>query len=228
MAEGNWIDIIRVNWHFNKEAYTDLSFGFDSGIYWYLSVLWKFILGFVIGRRRLLQESGKHLNFFRMIFPWALGVGLLGNGLMLAYMIINQEWLGIADGPAALLMIPVELGMFALSVAYLCGLILLYDNKKWRSRLHLLAPVGRMALTNYLSQSFLLVALFYGVGLGLLGKVGAAACLLISILFFGVQIILSRWWLNRFRFGPFEWLWRCLTYGKVLPLKHVGALTSQD
>jgi uncharacterized protein len=106
-------------------------------------------------------------------------------------------------------------------MAYLCGLVLLYQRPKWQSWLRLLAPVGRMALTNYLSQSFLFVALFYGVGLGLIGKIGAAACLLISIIFFGIQIIVSRWWVRNFRFGPFEWIWRSLTYGMIQPFRIV-------
>jgi uncharacterized protein len=221
MREGNWTDIIRLNWNFNKSEYSNLSFGFDSSIYWYLSVLWKFLLGFLIGRKLLLQESWKHLDFFRRIFPWALGIGLLGNGFMLVFTIIYQEWIGDTSGVTTLLLIPVEIGMFALSMAYLCGLVLLYQRPKWQSWLRLLAPVGRMALTNYLSQSFLFVALFYGVGLGLIGKIGAAACLLISIIFFGIQIIVSRWWVRNFRFGPFEWIWRSLTYGMIQPFRIV-------
>jgi uncharacterized protein len=227
MSKGNWADIFQLNWNFNKVEYTNPSFSFDSVIYWYFSVFWKFLLGFLIGRKLILQDSWKHLNFFRKLFPWALGIGLFGIGFMLYYLIIHQEWVGETSGVNTLLMIPAEIGMFALSMAYLCGLVLLYQFPKWKDWLQLLAPVGRMALTNYLTQSLLLITLFYGVGVGLIGKVGAAACLLISIVFFGIQIFVSRWWLKHFRFGPFEWLWRSLTYGKIQSFKIVETTTGK-
>ena len=106
-------------------------------------------------------------------------------------------------------------------MAYLCGLVLLYQRSGWRRWLALLAPVGRMALTNYLSQSVFLVVLFYGVGFGLLGKIGSAACVLICLVLFALQIVVSGWWLNRFRFGPTEWVWRSLTYGHRQPMRRI-------
>jgi uncharacterized protein len=74
-----------------------------------------------------------------------------------------------------------------------------------------------MALTNYLLQSVIMVILFYGVGFNLLGKVGASIVVAICFTVFGVQILLSKWWLARYRFGPMEWVWRCLTYGRIQP-----------
>ena len=80
--------------------------------------------------------------------------------------------------------------------------------------------VGRTALTNYLSQSLICVALFrithlYGVW-------GPAWDLLPTVILFAVQIVISNWWLQRFQFGPMEWLWRGMTYGSLPPLKRVG------
>jgi uncharacterized protein len=108
--------------------------------------------------------------------------------------------------------------MLALSLAYVAGLVLLFHDPRFRNGLRLLAPVGRMALTNYLSQSVALVLLLYGVGLGLLGKVGVAAFVGLCLPIYGLQVALSGWWLKRFRFGPAEWLWRSLTYGKLQPM----------
>jgi uncharacterized protein len=71
-----------------------------------------------------------------------------------------------------------------------------------------------MPLTNYLMQTLIATALFYGWGLGLWGKVGPALDLVLAIgIFFAVQVPLSKWWLRRFEMGPMEWLWRKLTYG---------------
>jgi uncharacterized protein len=83
-----------------------------------------------------------------------------------------------------------------------------------------LAPVGRMALTNYLTQTLLHLFIFYGfMGLGLMGRVGTSLCVPIALAIFTLQILYSRWWLARFRFGPCEWAWRTLTYGRRQPMR---------
>ena len=96
-----------------------------------------------------------------------------------------------------------------MSVSSLSVLVLLFHRSiAWRQRLQHLAPVGRMALTSYLTQSLQYLLPFSGVGLGLYGDVGPAICLLFAILIFSAQMVVSRWWLTRYRFGPAEWLWR--------------------
>ncbi|MGA8205646.1 MAG: DUF418 domain-containing protein [Woeseiaceae bacterium] len=219
LMSGNWSDVVRINWAVVTQDYMNRSLGFDGTLYLYFSVLWKFLLGFVMGRRMLLQDWRKHLAFFRRLFLWALPIGLAGNALMLFLLIHYHQWIGNMRSPRALAMIPIEIGMFALSMAYLSGIVLLYTRPAWQKRLVYLAPVGRMALTNYLSQSVFLVVLFYGVGFGLLGKVGAAACVVLCILLFALQIGVSNWWLRRARFGPAEWVWRSLTYGRLQPFR---------
>jgi uncharacterized protein len=72
-----------------------------------------------------------------------------------------------------------------------------------------------MALTNYLMHSLVMTFLYNGYGLGLYGKVGPALASLHCLVLFALQLILSPWWLARHRFGPVEWLWRRLTYGRV-------------
>jgi uncharacterized protein len=86
------------------------------------------------------------------------------------------------------------------------------------SRLPGFAAVGRMALTNYLMQSVILGFVFYGYGLGLFGRLGAAWGAFIAIMLYATQLLFSRFWLRRFRFGPFEWIWRSLSYGSRQPL----------
>lgn len=71
-----------------------------------------------------------------------------------------------------------------------------------------------MALSNYLLQSVVCTTLFYSYGFGLFGQVGPAAGVLLSCAIYALQIPLSVWWMRRFRFGPAEWLWRSLTYGR--------------
>lgn len=101
----------------------------------------------------------------------------------------------------------------ALGATYVCLLLLALQRvPTGHHPLRHLAPVGRMALTNYLAQSVLAALFFYGYGLGQYGRFGVATTLGFTVLVFGAQIAWSRWWLNRFTFGPMEWLWRTLTY----------------
>ncbi|MEA2832486.1 MAG: uncharacterized protein QOG66_688 [Methylobacteriaceae bacterium] len=81
------------------------------------------------------------------------------------------------------------------------------------------APLGRMAFTNYLLQSLIFGGMFYGYGLGLFGALGIASALALGGTVYVIQVVLSRWWLRRFRFGPVEWLWRTLMYGMVQPMR---------
>jgi uncharacterized protein len=220
LTSGYMTDVFRVNADFMRTEYAGLKFGFDTSLYWFVSVLWKFLVGFVIGRKMLLQNSSEHLSGFRRILPWVLLIGIAGN-LYLA----TATWFFDATIPNSdtladsLIWVAVEIGLFAFSVAYLAGLVISYQNPACRKGLAYLAPVGQMALTNYLLQSVVTVVLFYGVGFSLLGKVGASAIVAISFAVFGAQIFLSRWWLARYRFGPMEWLWRCLTYGRIQPFR---------
>ena len=82
-----------------------------------------------------------------------------------------------------------------------------------------LAAAGRMALTNYITQSLICSLIFYGHGLGLFERVGGPGQVAIVAGIWALQLAWSPWWLARYRFGPLEWLWRSLTYGKRQPMK---------
>ena len=105
----------------------------------------------------------------------------------------------------------------ALTVAYASGFALLYAGAA-RAVLRAFAPAGRMALTTYVSQTGIGIALFYGVGLGLRETVGQAACIAIAVAIFIAQSALAALWLRHFRFGPLEWCWRRATYGVPVPM----------
>lgn len=93
---------------------------------------------------------------------------------------------------------------------------------QWGGLAHLrlaLAAVGRTALTNYLLQTIIAVAIFYGHGLGLFGSVERTGQMLVVLAIWASQLLVSPLWLRYFRFGPFEWLWRSLTYWRLQPLR---------
>lgn len=85
------------------------------------------------------------------------------------------------------------------------------------------APLGRMAFTNYLAQSLIFGVVFYGYGFGLFGRLGASAALGFGVAVYIAQVVFSRWWLQRYNFGPVEWLWRSLMYGRPQPMKAATA-----
>ena len=78
----------------------------------------------------------------------------------------------------------------------------------------------------YLAQSALGIAVFYGIGLGVGPRFGLTGTLLVAIVLFALQTLASRWWLLHFRFGPAEWAWRSLTYGRRQPLRRRTVATA--
>jgi uncharacterized protein len=106
-----------------------------------------------------------------------------------------------------------------LSLAYTSSICLLWIKTNGQSWLRKLAPVGRMALTNYIMQTILSIFIYYNLGLGLGTKFGPVLSFPIAIGIYLLQVIYSNIWFRHFQYGPLEWIWRQLTYGKRLPLK---------
>lgn len=88
---------------------------------------------------------------------------------------------------------------------------------RWLTRR--LAAVGQMALTNYLLHTVICTTLFYGHGFGLFGSVNRMGQIGIVVAIWTVQLLASPWWLTHFYYGPMEWLWRTLTYGRLQPFR---------
>ena len=104
-----------------------------------------------------------------------------------------------------------------LAAGYAAFILRVLDAGLLRRACALAAAAGRMAFTNYLVQTLVFTTLFYGYGLGLMGEMGAATALAGGIAGYVLQCVASRMWLARFRFGPMEWAWRSLTYGRRQP-----------
>ena len=179
-------------------------------------VLAMFLLGLYAGKRGLVDDIGGNLSLYRRVFRWSLAVGVAAN---LAFVLFGLEASPVVPSGALLLsVIGFIIGAPALCLAYASGIMLLARQRAWRARLMVFAPVGRAALSNYLFQTLVCTTIFYSYGLGLYGQVGPAAGIVLTVAIFGVQVGLSRWWLGRFRYGPVEWLWRSLTYGRAQPM----------
>lgn len=112
-----------------------------------------------------------------------------------------------------------DIGRLALALGYI-GLVMLVCKSGILAWLRMgLARVGQMALTNYLSQSVICNVLFLGFGFGLAGELARHQIYYVVFAVWVLQFFFSIWWLQRFRFGPAEWLWRSLTYKNAQPLK---------
>jgi uncharacterized protein len=109
-----------------------------------------------------------------------------------------------------------------MSLGYIAAVILATRAAAFSRAVALLIPVGRMALTNYLLQTIICTTIFYGHGLGLFGRVQRIGQLGIVIAVWILLIIFSNVWMAHFRYGPFEWLWRWLTYGARPPLRRAA------
>ena len=162
-----------------------------------------FLLGMVAARRKLFSDLGGRVSLLRRTQLIGFGVGLPGG---VAYAALG----GDADTWATA--VSVVTAPF-LTAAYVATLVRLMHAPGTAWLRTALAPVGRVALTNYLGQSLVGLLLFTGVGLGLAGRVSPPLLLLLALVVFAGQVGVSAWWLRRHRYGPAEYLLRWLTIG---------------
>jgi uncharacterized protein len=179
-------------------------------------VLGTFLIGMWIGRRLLWTDLDGHAPLLRSVARWGLTVGLPLN-FALALLMRTGEFSRLE--PWGLVQSFVyAAGVPALALGYCAAFALLWRAALPRRTLAVFAPAGRMALTNYITQSVVGTALFYGWGGALFGTMGLATALGVAGLIFGTQLLLCAAWLAAFSNGPLEWAWRCLTLRRFQPL----------
>jgi uncharacterized protein len=141
----------------------------------------------------------------------------LPAGIAMLWFELDKQKLPAAGGMWDTLMY--ALNVAPLSIAYAATLTLWYLNPALKNKLLVFRPVGRMALTNYIMQSVLGIVIFYGIGFGLGGNLGPAYYMPIALGVYCFQLLYSHHWFKYFSYGPLEWIWRQLTYGKRLAIK---------
>jgi uncharacterized protein len=171
-----------------------------------------FLLGTWFVRSGVMDDSSAHLPFFRTLtvcgLPVGIGLGLLGSLIAVSHTPGDRyDGWGIAVGLSIIGNLPACLG-------YVAGVVLMVHSKTAFSRIRVLGPLGRMALTNYLTQSLIGATFFYGYAMGHWGMPRAQQVLFV-IAVYAAQIVFSHWWLSRFHYGPMEWLWRGFTYWQM-------------
>lgn len=180
-------------------------------------VLAMFLVGLWLGRHQVFRQLEAYRPLLRRVAVWGLAWGLAAS-LLNAYLNHNAAYY---EGQAAGLSFAVlyALGVAPLALGYAATFALAWQRPGAQQVLRQLVPMGRIALTCYLSQSLIGTFLFTGLGLGWVGKVGPTLLWPLAAAILLGQLLACRWWLQYFRFGPAEWLWRSLTYGKFQPMR---------
>lgn len=180
-------------------------------------ILGMFLLGFYAYRRGYFHDTQSHRAFIRRVMWCGLVLGIIGNAALTTLTRMDALFPPSLLGVVAT--VAYAFGVPSLALFYVALIVMLWQKATWRRWLTYLAPVGRMALTNYLSQTLICVLIFYGYGFGLFGKVGATTATVLAFAIFIFQVAISALWLKRFSYGPMEWVWRQLTYRQRLALR---------
>ncbi|AXF57596.1 DUF418 domain-containing protein [Salicibibacter kimchii] len=205
MANGTYGDILQ--YRFFNEVIPVLM----QSIFIAIAVLPLFLIGLYMGKRGMFHDVEGNVKKWKSLCIHSFWSGGLLTALMtsLHYDVLPlpsfvtygmAEGLNFAAGPLLMLF-------------YVSGLVLIIRSKGWQRLLMPFAAVGRMALTNYLMQTIIAIFIFYGFGLGLFGQISSGVGLMVAVIIFTAQLIVSNLYLQTFKQGPMEALWRKWTYG---------------
>ena len=178
-------------------------------------VLGIFLLGLYVGRNKLFAQLEENKLLLKKTALYGFIIGL-PTSVLYAWSAVNAHPFGLTAHSLIY-----AISVVPLSLAYISSVCLWYLKNKERKIVTLFAAPGRMALTNYIMQSVIGMIVFYGIGFGLGAVTGLVYAELIALAVFGLQVTYSCIWLHYNRFGPLEWVWRMLTYGKWMKLKKI-------
>lgn len=203
-ANGTFLDVLRTNLWDGQLA--KWAFMIESGRVW--NIIGLSLFGFLLARNDFFTDLRRYQStYVKALFValllagactlWAGDVARLANGAKSSWIVghvvnayTNHTWI----------------------VASLLILMLLYHFTPAAKVLRLLAPCGRISLTIYVSQAFLLVPFFYGYGAAAHAWIGQPTSLVLGILLWCLQVAFAHYWIKNYHYGPFEWLWRSATW----------------
>jgi len=182
------------------------------------------LLGLFAGRKQYFQYLDRYQSFTKRLFLY-VGLLIVAVGSLYVCMIVASR---LYRFPTLLMsqVVPLlhDTAKAGLTVGYIAGFTLLLYRYRSTRFVAWLSRVGQMALTHYVLQSLMGTLIFYGYGLGLMSQVSVTIAASLAIPMFGFQLLVSHWWLKHFRYGPFEWVWRSLTYLRWQPMgRHAAA-----
>lgn len=176
-----------------------------------------FLLGFSVGRRQLLNYVAVDARKLVAI----LGAGVVASTAFYMLLLVQtaQDGAGAFLGPTGVFL-SYQFHCWGLASAYVAAVLLALRTRAGGAALSGLGAVGRLALTNYLLQAALIVPMC--LAFGWFDRFTPTAALLLALFVFGLQLPFSLAWLRYYQYGPAEWLWRRMTYGRAPPLKASG------
>lgn len=176
-----------------------------------LGILGLILIGMWVARSGVFADVAAHRTLLRRVAIWCLPIGIVLSGLTATRLAgVHAEGLLRGAVTAAQIAFPV------LAFGYLASLALLFSRRSGPLQRLILAPAGRMTLTNYLVSGAIGSWAFYGYGLGLMSAMNLTTLALLPVCLFMVLAIASRAWLKRFQWGPVEWFWRSLASRRCL------------
>jgi uncharacterized protein len=208
-GQGSYREVLGMNWRID-----DVRNFWQGSPLTIVSTTGKVMLGYWMGRIGLFTNPPSHQPLLRGWFWWGVLVGVPSSAVFWA---VKSGTLSLTPGLAWLPFV-IAGGMVLQSLLYISAFIQAFGSARWSSLLRPFIPVGKMALTNYLTQTLVGLFLFYGYlpGPHLMGQVGAANLLLLGITVYALQVVFSHWWLTKHEHGPVEGLWRKLSYYRIV------------
>ena len=209
---------VRGNYGSVYEVQSDKSMHVE--LYYTYLYIWDVLLFMFLGMA--FYKNGVMLGKASYSVYWLLFIGGLGIGLLLSWFtqqsIINNHFSDYEINKNVLFQY-YQVGRMSRSLGFFGLLMLMYKSGFFKWFFALFRPVGQMAFTNYLMQSFIGLIFFTGIGFGYFGKLERYELYIYTGIVWVIEIIWSHIWLRYFRFGPLEWAWRSLTYWKIQPIK---------
>lgn len=178
----------------------------------YFKVMGLFLIGFCIGRRRMYAHTVMRRRMLRRVALTGCCAGL-PLSVVYAWSAVNGHPWGNAAHSLLYFV-----SVYIVGFAYVVAICLVYNRHPRARVFSLFSAPGRMALTNYIGQSVWGMAIYYGIGLGLGASMGLSLVVPVAVGVWLVEALFSLLWLRFFNFGPLEWIWRMLTYGRRFPL----------
>ena len=216
LKEGSLFDVFHAN---STAGFID-KMNFQLGIFArFYATFGYFLIGLWLGKIGLFRQIENFIPFLKktlkitaLIIPIIL-ILLAGIFYLAPKPVTFEHWMHILG-----------LNVYdwfnsAMTIILICCFVFVY-RKHFKKRLFIyLSAYGRMALTNYILQSIIGTAILFGWGLGYIGKLPNTVLFLLGICLILIQMLASKYWLSKFRFGPLEWLWRSGTYFKMQPFR---------
>jgi uncharacterized protein len=179
-----------------------------------------FLVGMWLARHDWQERLAERRDVLRRALGWSVA-------LIVAAVVVLGGVLaavGLPQSPDSITRLQMMVGLtlmdmvnLGIASVFVTSFLLLYGRPRLRRWLQPLVAVGRTALTVYLTQTLIGTSLLYGFGLGWLGRIGTATAILIAVAVFALQAVVATLWLRAFHYGPVEWVWRSLTFGRAAP-----------